>query len=330
MAAVLDHAAGDLVVHVQAGVGLDVLQAALADTAQRLAIDPALPHDAAGAGTVGGTIATAASGPLRLSHGAIRDLLIGITFVRADGTIARAGGKVVKNVAGYDLGKLLAGSWGTLGVVTEAVFRLHPAPPARRFVTAGGLDPQGLDRAVQAVVRSQLVPAAVEINRTPDGVGSVAILIEGVEEGLETRVRGALDLVPGAAVEDRPLPWWGRLPGGASSAVLKLTHELAGLGALLTAIEECPLPATVRGSAGVGLLHAAFDGDTDQIVAVVKFLRDRSAHWGGDVVVLDAPADVKAAIDMWGPVRGLELMRRVKDQFDPDRRLAPGRFVGGI
>jgi glycolate oxidase FAD binding subunit len=326
---VLDHAAGDLVVQVQAGVRLDVLQAALADAGQRLAIDPALPHGAAGAGTVGGTIATAASGPLRLSHGAVRDLLIGITFVRADGTIARAGGKVVKNVAGYDLGKLLAGSWGTLGVVTEAVFRLHPAPPARRFVTAGRLDPQGLDRAVQAVMQSQLVPAAVEINRIPDDTGSVAILLEGVEDGMATRVRAALHLVPGAAVGDRP-PWWGRLPGDTSSTVLKLTHELAGLRALLTAIEESPLPATVRGSAGVGVLHAALDGHAEQIAAVVRFLRDRRARWGGDVVVLDAPAEVKAAIDVWGPVRGLELMRRVKEHFDPERRLAPGRFVGGI
>ena len=127
---VLEHAAGDLVVSVQAGILLGDLAKVVSAAGQRLALDP--PDG----GTIGGVIATQAAGPLRFRYGAPRDLLIGITVVRADGRIARSGGKVVKNVAGYDLGKLFAGSYGTLGLITEATFRLHPQPESALAVTA--------------------------------------------------------------------------------------------------------------------------------------------------------------------------------------------------
>src|SRR5579859_335291 len=127
---VLEHAAGDLVTRVQAGVTMGQLASVLASAGQELALD--VPAEA----TVGGVVATGTAGPRRLRYGAPRDLLIGITIVRADGTVAHSGGKVVKNVAGYDLGKLFAGSQGTLGLITETTFRLHPQPAARLFVTA--------------------------------------------------------------------------------------------------------------------------------------------------------------------------------------------------
>ena len=131
---VLEHAAGDLVVAVQAGIRLDELAKVLATAGQRLAIDS--PASAGGSsGTVGGLIATGAAGPLRYRYGSPRDLMIGITVVRADGTVAKSGGKVVKNVAGYDIGKLFAGSLGTLGLITEATFRLHPLPEAAAWIT---------------------------------------------------------------------------------------------------------------------------------------------------------------------------------------------------
>ena len=119
---VIEHAAGDLVVTAQAGVRLDDLADVLASADQRLALDPSI------SGTIGGLIATGAAGPLRFRYGSPRDLLIGVTIVRADGAVAKSGGKVVKNVAGYDLGKLFAGSYGTLGLITQATFRLHPKP----------------------------------------------------------------------------------------------------------------------------------------------------------------------------------------------------------
>ncbi|MGH3989782.1 MAG: FAD-binding oxidoreductase, partial [Pseudonocardiaceae bacterium] len=147
MAAVLAHVAGDLVVTTQAGLQMVDLQNVLARYRQRLALDSA--------GTVGGTIATAASGPLRYRYGSVRDLLIGITVVLADGTVTRSGGTVVKNVAGYDLGKLYTGSLGTLGVITEAVFRLHPLPEASRWITVPAPDAPRAAAAVAAVRASQ-------------------------------------------------------------------------------------------------------------------------------------------------------------------------------
>src|SRR4029079_2397354 len=147
MSGVVDHAAGDLVVVVRAGTPVSQLQDAVAAAGQRLALD--VPD--AGA-TVGGTLAVSPSGPRRLLYGTARDLLIGITSVRADGVVAKAGGRVVKNVAGYDFGKLLAGSYRTLGVITEAVFRLHPLPAARRVVTATYSDGVAAGRAALGVL----------------------------------------------------------------------------------------------------------------------------------------------------------------------------------
>ncbi|MGW4487460.1 FAD-binding oxidoreductase [Amycolatopsis sp. NPDC004368] len=334
---VVEHRAGDLVVHVDAGLRLATLQDRLSPAGQRLAADPVVPPGTADAGTVGGLVATAASGPLRFSHGAVRDLLIGITVVRADGVVTKAGGKVVKNVAGYDLGKLFAGSWGTLGLVTEAVFRLHPRPALARWVVVP-VDSTGVAyERLRRVLHAQLVPNAVELDRPAGATGTLAVLVEGVAQGVADRVEKFLELLgDGAEPCDAAPEWWGRAPWQRGDVALRLTHRITGLPALLNALDEqarCHgLPVAVRGSAGVGLLYAAVPGTTDPavIAELVEGLRDRSAGWGGDVVVLDAPPAVKAALDPWGPVRGLTLMRRVKDQFDPEHRLAPGRFAGGI
>src|SRR5215467_1787556 len=151
---VVEHAAGDLVATVEAGVRLDRLAEVLSAARQRLALDPP------GGGTVGGVLATAAAGPLRLRYGTPRDLLIGITVVRADGTIAKSGGKVVKNVAGYDIGKLFAGSRGTLGLITEATFRLHPVPAATTYVTARCDEPADCARLLATALQAPVSPVA--------------------------------------------------------------------------------------------------------------------------------------------------------------------------
>ena len=175
---VIEHAAGDLVVTVQAGVHLGDLAKVLAAAGQRLALDtPAL---AGPAGTAGGAIATNLAGPLRFRYGAPRDLLIGITVVRADGTVARSGGKVVKNVAGYDLGKLFAGSYGTLGFITEATFRLHPLPEATAWISLGCRDPAAAAAAVRAIADSPVAPAAVELGWERAGTAiAISALLEG-------------------------------------------------------------------------------------------------------------------------------------------------------
>jgi glycolate oxidase FAD binding subunit len=328
---VVEHAAGDLIVHAQAGVPLKRVQETVAPAGQRLALDPPVP------GTLGGLVATGGSGPLRFSHGGVRDLLIGITFVRADGVVAKAGGKVVKNVAGYDVGKLLTGSFGTLGVITEVIFRLHPLPAATRWVSVPVESAAAAHGVVQRVVHSQLVPSAVELDRPAGGPARITVAVEGTPAGVDGRVDTLRSLLgPDAAVRETAPGWWGRPPWSPGGTAVKLTHEIAGLPRLLDALDAATaqhgLGADVRGAAGFGVLYAGLPADADPaaVAGVLGALRDAAPAWGGDVVVLDAPAPVKAAVDVWGPVRGLELMRRVKDQFDPAHRLAPGRFVGGI
>lgn len=331
MDALVEHAAGDLVVVVGAGRRLSDVQSDLAGAGQWLAVDP--PRD----GTVGGTVATAATGPARLAHGAVRDLLIGVTMVRADGVVARSGGKVVKNVAGYDVGKLLTGSLGTLAVLTQAAFRLHPRAPARRWVTVPASTPRGAHELLQSVVHSQMVPTAVELDRPADGSGQLSVLLEGVAPGVEQRTASMLGLLgPDATASDEAPGWWGREPFGPGDVELRLTHEIGALGRLLEVVEaaqdDTGLGLHLRGSVAVGSVLAGVDQGAEPatVARLVAAIRGRAARFGGTVVVRDAPRQVKEALDVWGPVSGLGLMRSVKHRFDAESRLAPGRFVGGI
>jgi glycolate oxidase FAD binding subunit len=340
----VEHAAGDLVATVQAGASLAGLGQALGRTGQRLALDPAGP-----AGTVGGLIATGAAGPLRLRYGSPRDLLIGITVVRADGTVASSGGKVVKNVAGYDLGKLYAGSYGTLGLITEATFRLHPRPAAVAYVTADCAGQDEAHRLIAAAVDSPLTPSAAEIS-WPAGHAPIraGILLEGDQAGTAERAArlcGLLDeLAEDSAVSSPdPPPWWGTAPDGDGTA-LRIAFwpgQLpAVLGAIRAAAAAAGLDPAVAGSAGAGVLTAGLPGQADP-AAVAKFVtavRESLAMGPAEptgltrasAVVLHAPAGVRDLVDMWGPAPSLALMRAVKDQFDPEHRMAPGRLAGGI
>jgi glycolate dehydrogenase FAD-binding subunit len=320
---VLDHAAGDLIVEAQAGTPLADLQAVVGQAGQRLVIDETVPG-----ASVGGALASNAAGPQRMLVGTARDLLIGITVVRADGVVAKAGGRVVKNVAGYDLGKLMIGSLGTLAVVTEALFRLHPVPEVRRWVSVPVADPQRAHDLAQAVVHGQTVPGALEVDWPADGPGTLTVQYGGKPDGVEDRVGTARSLLGGDASvsEDEP-DGWSSYPWRAGETGLKLTFVLSGLRDVLAVTRD--VGAAVRGSAGTGVVYAALDRP-DDVPAALDRLRSVCARHRGSAVVVDAPAEVKRAVDVWGPVPALDLMRRVKDQFDPEHRLAPGRFVGGI
>ena len=331
---VVDHAAGDLIVETQAGTLLADVQSTVGSAGQRLALDEPVPG-----GSVGGMLATNASGPGRVAVGTARDLLIGVTVVRADGVVAKAGGRVVKNVAGYDLGKLVIGSFGTLAVVTQAVFRLHPVAAARRFVTVPFGSAADASALVQSVVHAQVVPAAVEVEWRADGAGTVGVLLEGTPAGVEARTATTRELLgAGAEAAEQAPAGWGALPwaGQPGATGLKLTCALSGLAPVLDAARRAAADAgvalTVRGSGGAGVLYAslAADAPVPAVADVVARTRAVCTEHGGSLVVLDGPAAVKAGVDTWGPVPAIDLMRRVKDQFDPERRLAPGRFVGGI
>jgi glycolate oxidase FAD binding subunit len=334
MDAVVDHAAGDLIVEAQAGAPLAAVQETVAGAGQRFALD-----DPIGNSSVGGALATNLSGPGRVATGTTRDLLIGCTVVRSDGVVAKAGGRVVKNVAGYDLGKLFIGSFGTLAVLTQAVFRLHPLPAARRVVTVPFDRPEEAQRLVQQVVHAQVVPGAIEVDRPAEGPGSVAVLLDGIEEGVAGRTASTLRLLGSDAREQTELPpGWGAFPWAADrkQTALKATFALSGLARVLDAARSTADAAGVRldlrGSGGAGVLYGALAADADvaAVGAVVDRLRAVCTELGGALVVLDGPAEVKAAVDTWGPIPAIDLMQRVKERFDPERRLAPGRFVGGI
>ena len=320
---VLDHQAGDLIVETQAGTRLSELQAVVGKEGQRLVLDETVPG-----ASVGGTLATNASGPQRVLVGTARDLLIGVTVVRADGVVAKAGGRVVKNVAGYDLGKLVIGSFGTLAVVTEALFRLHPLPSVQRWVSLEVPDAATAHEVAQSVVHAQVVPGAVEVDWPAEGPGTVTVQLGGKGEGVEGRVATLRGLLGERSTvrEDAPAGWTS-YPWGEGDTALKLTTVLSGLRDVLETARDAG--AVVRGSAGSGVLYAAVPSP-DRAVAAVDRLRATCTRHQGSLVVVDAPPEVKQAVDVWGPVAALELMRRVKDQFDPEHRLAPGRFVGGI
>jgi glycolate oxidase FAD binding subunit len=328
---VLDHQAGDLIVAAQAGARLSDVQAVVGEAGQRLALDATVPGS-----SIGGVLATNTTGARRVATGSARDLLIGITVVRADGVVAKAGGRVVKNVAGYDLCKLMIGSAGTLAVITDAIFRLHPVPVTHRWVTAAAADPAQAQELVQSVLHSQAVPAAIEVD-WPGGQGSVSVLLEGREEGVAGRTATVRRLLGDTSIETAEAPadgatypWDLGASGDGRATALKLTFALSGLSAVLSAATEAGV--SLRGSAGSGVAYAAIAPGTpvDPVRTAVDRLRRACMTHGGTAVVVDAPAEVKAAVDVWGPIPALDLMRRVKDQFDPDHRLAPGRFVGGI
>ena len=348
---VIEHAAGDLVASVQAGVRLDRLAEVLRIAGQRLALDPPSLGQS-GRGTVGGVLASGVAGPLRLRYGTGRDLLIGITVVRADGTVAKSGGKVVKNVAGYDLGKLFAGSRGTLGLITEATFRLHPEPSATAYVTVKPDGPADADRLVAIGLRAPFAPVAAELDwPTPNAPMQLCLALEGDADGVSGRAAKLADELAEAGageamVSDQAPGWWG---GGAAAqqdgTVLQVAFWAGNLATVLAEIaaaaDQAGLRVAVGGSAA-GLLHAWIgpDGDPAAIASLVAGLRSAVGHResNGDgqapgrasVVVQRAPAAVSELVDHFGPVPSLALMRAVKQQFDPERMMSPGRFVGGL
>jgi FAD/FMN-containing dehydrogenase len=314
----VEHTAGDLVAKAEAGLPVERLAERLAERGQRLALDVPLPGS-----TVGGTIATAAAGPLRSLYGTPRNLVIGLTIVRADGQVARSGGKVVKNVAGYDLGRLFCGSYGTLGLIVEATFRLHPIPAATAFVTCAVDGPEDAHDAVQSVLHSPVAPSAVEYI----GPGTVAILLEGVPDGVAARARQSAELLgEKAGISDAAPDGWGLYPEGTT--LIDIAAPPSSLRDVLTTIGS-GVAATWSGS-GHGHVGLPPDLSPDEVADVLGRLREVLTRHRGHAVVRYAPEEVRGEIDLWGPVPAFTLMRRVKDQFDPDHRLSPGRFVGGI
>ena len=332
---IIEHVPGDQVVRVQAGIRLQDLQEQLSGSDQMLAIDP--PERGA---TIGGIIAANASGPRRYRYGTIRDLIIGITVVLHDGTVAKAGSKVVKNVAGYDLSKLFTGSLGTLGIIVTANFRLHPIPQVSRTVAVEVESPEAAAGAAQAMMHSQVEPTVVELHYGEDA-RLLTVLLESIPAGVEEKVEAASFLLnPFGEVRILSGEETGHLgPSTAAEdeAVIKLSAPPADLadvlGTVLGAAERRGLDQPrVTGHAASGVTFVGFSGgDEDARAGFVEELREIWLRRGGSVTLQKAPLSLKNRVGAWDQGGDyLGLIRRVKEKFDPRGGMNPGRFVGGV
>jgi glycolate oxidase FAD binding subunit len=329
--AIVEHNHGDLTAVLQAGVPLRALDETLAAAGQMLALDPPLgPGEAA---TVGGAMATGDCGPLRHRYGAARDLVLGITVALSDGSLARAGSKVIKNVAGYDLAKLFSGSFGTLGLITEVAVRLHPRPPGHATAIGATDDPALLQHAAIALASSSLEAQALDV-RWEAGEGVVLARFAGIAAAEQAAAAGPLLAAAGVearGVEDDAALWTAQRAGqrSADGAVVRVSGRPTQLAQACAAAET--ERATLVGRAALGLswiaLPAAPPGELVEAIERVRKLLAPSP-----CVVLDAPAPVRANLDPWdqGETSALVLMRRVKTRFDPTATCNPGIFVGGI
>jgi glycolate oxidase FAD binding subunit len=319
------------------------LQTVLAEQGQFLALDPPAAPEA----TLGGLMATNASGPLRFAYGTARDLVIGTRVANPDGTVTHAGGRVVKNVAGYDLNKLYIGSLGTLGIIVELSFKLAPIPPATNTIVGQFSDANTARGMINAVVQSPLAPMAIEL-LGPHAAAAAALpeallgvfRVGGYPQAVERQVRDLSALVTqhgGRRVEASDTVW-DDLAGMRAAAqhrdvVVKAAVPLVESTRVVEILERrlADLDPLVWAHAGNGIAYAACNAPIDS--AVLRDLRADIAALGANasLVVQRCPIELKRALDVWGdPGSSIALMRALKAKLDPKNTLNPGRYVGGI
>ncbi len=321
---VVEHNEGDLTAVVEAGARFASMQEGFASAGQMLALDPPLGEDSSA--TIGGVVATADSGPLRHRYGSVRDLVVGMTVALSDGTVSKSGGKVIKNVAGYDLAKLFAGAYGTLGAILQVAVRLHPLPP--RTATAVGMsdEPAALAAAAAALTHARLELQSLDV-AWQEGRGAVMARLGGVtaadpaaevaallgRSGLESRVD-----------DDDQALWDGgrdaqRSPDGIVVRVSGVQDQTA---ALLERARELDARVVNRAAFGLSWVTVRDPGAVETL---------REALSPSPCVVLDAPPGEREALDVWGPQDqgALALMKRVRERFDPAGACAP-RLLGGV
>jgi glycolate oxidase FAD binding subunit len=314
---IVEHNVGDLTAVLEAGVPLAAAQAAFAEAGQMLSLDP--PDDGA---TIGGVVAAGDSGPLRSRYGGVRDLVVGIRVALSDGAVAKAGGKVIKNVAGYDLAKLFTGSLGTLGAILEVTVRLHPLPPATATAAGGSRDPAAIARAAHALSHAPIEQMGLDV-RWGGGDGAVLARFGGATAGEQAEAAARVVRNAGLdaeVVEDDDAVWRFQRDGQRSSewAVVRVSARQTDLPALCSATDL--LGARLVGRAGLGLCWMKLEGrgpeEADR--AIEELRRDYT------LTVLDAPAGLRA--DHWGGLDPVarELMRRVRARFDPAGVCNPG------
>lgn len=330
----VEHSKEDQTVIVGTGKNFHELQQELSKSGQRISLDPS---DIENRATVGGIVATADCGPLRFRFGSPRELILGARVAFADGTLAHSGGKVIKNVAGYDLAKLMVGSFGTLGVIGEVVFRLHPLPE-RRITLSVGVDP---DQATQLTI--QILASVIEPNALEYGAGNLVALIEGTESGASAQAEKLVSLigseVPGARVQvienlsDATI-WQefssaraseGRLHARMVTRVNRLgeVHHAAGQGST-----RAEMHVISHAGSGVHDLIISGDGELDDYKETLDKFRIVLGDMTYPMTIRNAVAPLDQLVDLLGspvPV-AVKVMQRVKASLDPENLMAPGRF----
>ncbi len=326
-----EHAWADMTATLGAGCTVQQAQQTLAQHGQRIAMEPLWPERA----TIGGVLAANDTGAIRARFGGLRDLVIGVTLALPDGTLAKSGGKVVKNVAGYDLPKLATGSLGTLGVVVKAVFRLHPIFPAARTMSFVVDSFEAANKLILATHDSTLVPTGLQMVARSGAPVRVDARFEGIEAGVDAQFQQFAKYAAGAQSATAPADCWKRealWQGSEPAMVVKFSVQPKQLSSFCSQVKQAA--ANLQWSIiahGIGLGWLRIEGTAAPLVQLLKGLRAAVEPLGGSIVVLHCPADVRQAIDMWGDAGdAVALMQRIKSQFDPKATLNPGRFVGGI
>lgn len=341
----VDHAVGDLTITAAAGMPFSQLQETLLGTRQFLPIDPAYPRQA----TLGGIIATQNTGALRQRYGGLRDLSIGLSFVRYDGQLAKAGGRVVKNVAGYDLMKLMTGAFGTLGILAELTFRTYPLQEASQTLVMGGSF-EAIQSVLSDVRQSSLTPVALDV-LSANLIGThfeaaafpcgLAVQFQSIEAGVKEQV-SRLEAIAAAypvdmqvlsehadsqlwsALTERLFPTADRPPAAIAKIGILPTQAVPLLATLQDSLAPNSWQARIHAGSGIGTLRLAPEENTTESLGQI---RSHCQAWGGYLCLLEAPAPWKTALDAWALTESTQkLMKRLQDQFDPYRSFNPGRF----
>ena len=343
---IIDYDHSNLTVTVQPGLALDALGREIIIQRQFLALDP--PHTEAA--TVGGTAAVNLNGPRRMLYGGVRDMVIGVRAVQADGVAIRWGGKTVKNVAGYDMCKLFVGSMGTLGVITELTLKLFPLPETSRTLVCTSRDAGAAAALAMRILTSPLLPAAVTVLNAraaaaigeevgDPAAGAVLVRAEGFRSAVDRHERDVTDWAAQAGMEVRMLD--GDAESGVwrtirdfgwtgSAAAIRLSTPPAGVPGLLSELHALlPASAGVVCHAGSGTTWIEIDA-ADLSPPIHSALRDLVQRHQGHLLIARAPKALQVD-DVWfPPPDALPLMRVLKQSFDPHHVLNPGRFVAGL
>ena len=344
----IDHRPGDLTVTVGAGVTLGALRERLSASGQWLPLDPPLASQR----TIGGILATDLSGPLSLSQGFARDLVIGMKVAGSDGEVTKSGGRVVKNVSGFDLAKLHIGALGTLGVIPEVSFKVWPLPRADTTLVAGYSSLADAIVAVQELLASHAAPDAAEVVASAANVASCEAYLKfvGTSAGVKVRLEEARSRLRASgvatteALEDEPAAraWQGLADfgwdiQGGDDMLLRFGCPPSRVGELAAAVERLAAWESAGYSLlvgpGRGILRCLLPGGLGpaDVQTVTERCREMASLVGGYAVVERCAPEAKAGLDVWGPPGdAMELMKRVKDRMDPNHILNRGRYVGGI